>query len=126
MKKIVLSGFFVAALVGFVSLDVPDPAIHFALSKSAPAADSTVSDPSEVRLWFTESPEEGTASIRLLNSDGDPVHTSEIVPDAEDSSILSVALHGSLDAGEYTVAWRAMGGDGHIVRGTFAFSVGAQ
>jgi methionine-rich copper-binding protein CopC len=31
-----------------------------------------------------------------------------------------------LPAGGYTVAWRGIGDDGHVVRGDFTFSVTAQ
>jgi methionine-rich copper-binding protein CopC len=99
---------------------------HFALSKSMPEADAVVASPSEVKLWFTQAPQEGTTSIRVLGGDAEPIHTADVVQDAEDGSIFSVALHGTLAPGQYTVAWRALGEDGHVVRGDFSFSVTAR
>ena len=99
---------------------------HFELSKSAPEAGAELASPSEVRLWFTEVPQEGTTSIRLVDAAGDAVHTSDVAQDSEDEYAFGVTLHGALSPGEYTVAWRAMGGDGHVVRGDFAFSVTAR
>ena len=98
---------------------------HFALSQSAPEAGATIESPSEVRLWFTQAPQEGTTSIRLVDADGGLVHTADVVRDPEDGQVFSIALHGTLAAGEYTVAWRGMGEDGHVVRDEFSFSVSA-
>ena len=50
--------------VGATSVD----ALHFALSRSAPAADATVAAPAEVRLWFTEAAAENSVGIRLVNA----------------------------------------------------------
>ena len=98
---------------------------HFQLNKSAPEAETTVSAPSEVRLWFSQVPQEGTTSIRVLDPAGEPIHTADVVQAADEDTAFSVALHGTLAPGEYTVAWRAMGQDGHVVRGDFPFTVAA-
>lgn len=99
---------------------------HFTLSQSAPEAGATLASPAEVRLWFTQVPQEGTTSIRLVDADGGLVHTGDVVQDPEDGQVFSIALHGTLAGGEYTVAWRAMGEDGHVVRDEFSFSVSAR
>jgi methionine-rich copper-binding protein CopC len=106
--------------------DAGTDAIHFALSKSTPEADATVASPGEIRLWFTEIPENETTSIRLIGDGAESVHVAEVVQDAEDGRVFSVALHGALPAGTYTVSWRAMGSDGHVVRDTFDFTVAEQ
>lgn len=98
-------------------------AFHFELTRSAPADNATVQHVSEVRLWFSEAPEEKTVSIHVLNAAGDPVHTGNAMPDAEDSSVFSAAVPDGLAPGAYTVSWRGMGDDGHVVRGTFSFDV---
>ena len=98
---------------------------HFALSKSVPEAESTVASPPEIRLWFTQVPQEGTMSIRLLDGDGEPVPTDETAQDAEDGRVFSVTVPDPLPAGRYSVRWRGLGEDGHVVRGEFSFSVSA-
>lgn len=111
------------------SLAAPGPAaealalFHFELSKSAPAAGAEVHEVSEVRLWFTQEPQENTTSIRLIDGGGDAVETGDVVQDADDGRVFSVAVDAHLVPGRYTVAWRAMGQDGHVVRDDFAFSV---
>jgi methionine-rich copper-binding protein CopC len=105
---------------------VSESEIHFALSTSAPEADAAVETVTEIRLSFTEAPAEGTTSIRLLDADEEPIHTMDIQEDPEDGRVFFVATHGALPAGSYSVAWRGMGADGHVVRETFAFTVTGQ
>ncbi len=100
-------------------------AFHFALSRSAPAADATVPSPAEIRLWFTQEPQENSISIRLLDGHGEMVETAEVTGDADEPTVFSIGLDHSLGAGPYTVAWRGIGPDGHAVRGDFAFTVTA-
>jgi len=99
--------------------------VHFALSRSAPAADATVASPAEVRLWFTEAAEAGTVGIRLVDPAGAAVETAEVVQDAQDTKVYSVAVARRLAAGRYSVAWRGVGDDGHTVQGNYAFTVAA-
>ena len=100
-------------------------ALHFSLSKSEPAAEATVSPPEELRLWFTQAPQDKSTSIRLLAGDaGDAVvETGPPIPDSEDDKVYSVAVGRTLEAGGYNVAWRAMAADGHVVRGQIPFTV---
>lgn len=100
--------------------------LHFDLAKSVPAADSTVAPPQTVQLWFTEVPQEGSVSIRVIGADGEPIHTSEVTQASGEPTSFSVDLHHTLTAGRYSVAWRGMGSDGHVVRDDFAFTVSAQ
>lgn len=100
--------------------------LHFALDRSAPEADATVESPSEIRLWFTQEPQDGTTSIRLVEAEDAGVHVMDVVQDADDPTSFSVALHGTLPPGTYTVSWRGMGQDGHVVRDSFQFSVAAR
>jgi methionine-rich copper-binding protein CopC len=41
-----------------------------------------------------------------------------------DSATVIAPVKGKMAAGPYTVAWRTMARDGHVARGTFAFTVG--
>jgi methionine-rich copper-binding protein CopC len=117
-----LSIVLVAAMAAAMPADVP----HFALSKSAPEADASVDAPTEIRLWFTQEPQEGTTQIRLVEADDAGVHVGDIMQDGDDPLSFSVELHGTLAAGTYTVSWRGMGADGHVVRDDFEFTVAAN
>lgn len=119
----------VASLAGCALLLVPfltgafdHLALHFALSRSEPAAEATVSPPEELRLWFTQAPQENSMSVRLMAADA-PVETGPPIAAAEDDKVYSVAVGQSLEEGGYTIAWRAMAADGHVVRGEIPFTV---
>ena len=111
-----------AAVVGLRPASAAD--FHFRLERTAPAADSTVAPPEEVRLWFSEGAQEGATSIRLLDPAGELVTTGDLWS-SEDRSEHAVAVSGALANGRYTVAWRSMAGDGHVQRGEFQFTVRA-
>ena len=76
-----------------------------------------------IALWFTEAPQENSVSIRLIDASGSLVETGDVERDVEDEVEFTAAVGGHVMAGDYTVSWRAMGSDGHVVRGDFAFSV---
>jgi methionine-rich copper-binding protein CopC len=99
---------------------------HFALSRSVPAADTTVASPSEVRLWFTEAAQENSVGIRLVDAAGTAVETPPATRDEADAKIYALAVPRPLPAGRYTVSWRGVGDDGHVVQGTFGFTVSAE
>ncbi len=103
-----------------------DATVHFALSKSTPEAETSVRAPAEIRLWFTQEPQEGTASIRLMQGEDSGVDVGEVRQAADDPKSFSVGIDGTLAAGDYTVSWRGMGADGHVVRDSFAFTVVAH
>lgn len=129
MHKMLKTTLMTALLMGgLVAASQPatDSAIHFALVKSAPMADSSVASVNEIRLWFTEAPAEGTTSIRLVGAEDMGVHVADVAQDPDDDRAYFVALHGTVAPGTYSVAWRGMGADGHVVRETFEFTVTGQ
>lgn len=109
-------------LVPFLTGALDHLALHFALSRSEPAAEATVSPPEELRLWFTQAPQENSMSVRLMAADA-PVETGPPIAAAGDDKVYSVAVGQSLEEGGYTIAWRAMAADGHVVRGEIPFTV---
>ncbi len=125
MKRLVLTAML--ALAATAAIPAPPASLaleHFDLKQSAPEKDAHVmGSPSEVRLWFTQEPQEGSTSIRLVTSDGTEASTGDVVQDADDATVFSVPVQGKLADGTYTVAWRALGQDGHVVRDSFSFMV---
>ena len=123
MKKS-LTLLFAGALLAVSTAAVPAPeTAHFGLRTSSPEAGASVEAPQVVRVWFTEEPQQGTVQLRLVEAEDVGVHVTDAVQDDEDSTSFSIELHGTLPAGAYTVSWRGMGADGHVVRDTFAFTV---
>jgi methionine-rich copper-binding protein CopC len=121
VKHLMLAAGILLAL-GAAAADV----LHFGLSRSVPAADTTVTTPAEVRLWFTQVAKEGSVGIRVVNAAGNAMETAAPAPDEADGRVYAVAISRPLAAGRYTVAWRGIGDDGHVVTGDFGFTVGAE
>ena len=127
MKNTFRSAALAAVLLLTLSAAVPAPTVpHFGLASSSPEAGATVPAPSEVQLRFTQVPQEGTVQIRIVEAEDAGVHVMDAVQDSEDPMAFSVVLHGTLAPATYTVSWRGMGEDGHVVRDTFEFTVAAQ
>lgn len=99
---------------------------HFGLQTSAPEAGAVVPAPNEVVLTFTQEPQEGTVQIGILEAEDAGVHVMDAVQKGDDPRSFGIVLHGSLAPATYTVSWRGMGQDGHVVRDTFEFTVGGQ
>ena len=99
---------------------------HFGLASSIPADKAEVHAVGQIRLTFTQEPADGSLSVRLLNAAGELVPTSAPVKDAQDAKSFTVEPSSAPAPGSYTVSWRGMGADGHVVRGDFSFSVMAH
>lgn len=137
MSKISRRSFLVATAValGFVVTTVSavssassaqaSEGLHFRLVRSAPEADAEVAAVEEVRLWFSEGAQAGATSIRVLDASGTAVAASDVVS-SEDRTEHAVALENSLAVGAYSVSWRSMAADGHVVRGSYGFTVGSS
>jgi methionine-rich copper-binding protein CopC len=92
---------------------------HTALKASSPEADTTVAAPRALTLTFAG--DVRLTSVALSDAGGREKHL-DAVPTAV-ASKFELAIHEPLAAGKYTVVWRAVGGDTHIVSGDFAFTV---
>lgn len=103
----------------------PAPALHFELKTSAPMADSTVAPTGEVRLWFTQKPQDGTTQVRVMKGDV-RVPMTDAQADADDPTSYFVSIERPLSPGAYRVMWRSMAADGHVVDGEFGFSIAAS
>lgn len=121
MRKIALPSLSLLAAVCVAGAAAPS--FHFALAGSVPADKATVHEVTEVRLTFTQEPSEGTVAARLLDAAGEPVPGSDPAKDAQDGKTYAFAPAAPLKPGAYTVSWRGMGADGHVVRGSFSFDV---
>ena len=126
MRRWVVRTGLVALLAGLWLVAAGMPAgAHALLRESDPAAGSSLDQaPSRVLLTFTERPEPGLSSIRVLDSGGRQVERGQAAPVPGESLDLAVGL-GDLADGTYTVSWRVVSrDDGHVTAGSFAFGVG--
>lgn len=97
---------------------------HLRLVKSEPADHDTLSAaPSAIRLWFSQRAELRTTRVTVHSAAGDTVALGALTRGAgTDAPVVAPIVRAPAD-GAYTVEWRTMAGDGHIVRGSFGFVV---
>jgi methionine-rich copper-binding protein CopC len=115
----------VLLVLGTASRGMSDPALHLELVRSAPMADSTVTPPSEIRVWFSEVPLFESTTVRLLDSARELVAVGATTRAPDDGRIYSAAIERPLRPGRYTVAYRTLASDGHVVSAEFGFTVRA-
>jgi methionine-rich copper-binding protein CopC len=97
---------------------------HLRLVRAEPAPDTTIATaPAALRLHFSERPEIRGTSLRLSDADAAEIGLGRPVLDPSDDKVLNVAVTGAMRPGAYTVAWRTMSSDGHVVRGEFRFAL---
>jgi methionine-rich copper-binding protein CopC len=94
---------------------------HATLEKSVPAANSTLAAaPASVDLAFNEAVQ--VTALTLQAGDAKPQDIGPL-PKAASSKII-VPLP-KLSAGSYTLAWRALSKDNHVMSGKILFKVAA-
>lgn len=99
------------------------PARHLRLERSAPVDSSIVDSAASVSLWFTQETGLDVTRVLVRNAAGDTIPTLPLTRDAKPKSPIVAAFRGPLAAGRYSVDWRTMAADGHVVRGTIRFTV---
>ena len=96
---------------------------HAMLVKAEPPRRAQlVQPPKEVRLWFNEEVEKDYASLAVLDSAKAPVTESKphIAPDDPKAIVLPLP---ELAHGKYTVKFRVLSVDGHVVDSSYDFTV---
>jgi len=96
---------------------------HAYLVKSVPAAQAVVArPPARADLWFNERLEPAYSRVFVVDGDGRHVDLGNPRVDPDDPKKLSVGL-ADLAPGSYTVRFRVLSVDGHIVESQFSFTV---
>jgi methionine-rich copper-binding protein CopC len=112
-----------ASAVLLLGLGAARMPFHLHLVKSLPAANATVgSVPDSIRLWFSQRPELAVTSVKVTGPGETAVALAPLAQGDSAAVIAPLKAKGTA-AGSYTVAWRTMSKDGHVVRGTFSFRV---
>lgn len=96
---------------------------HAQLVKAEPARRAVLDKaPTQVRLWFNEEIEGAYTSLSVLGANKKPVTDAkpEVVSDDPKSVVLPLP---ELKPGKYTVKFRVLSVDGHIVDESFNFKV---
>jgi methionine-rich copper-binding protein CopC len=99
---------------------------HAYLVKSSPARRAVLSGvPARVGLWFNERLEAQFSQATVWNTQGHQVDGGDVQVDPADAKQLSVGIP-TLPPGTYTVKYRVLSVDGHVVESEFSFTVRSQ
>jgi methionine-rich copper-binding protein CopC len=115
----------VALLAGFLFPPTPATA-HASLVRSSPAHRAVLGQmPDRVQLWFNERLEPAYSTVSVWNEAGARVDGRDVAVGPDDPRRLSVTVP-SREPGRYTVKYRVLSVDGHIVDSQFTFTVKGQ
>ena len=96
---------------------------HAVLVKSVPAQWATLAElPPRVALWFNERLEPAYSRASVTNEAGAQVDLRDGAVSVEDPRRLSLSLP-ALVPGRYTVSFRVLSVDGHVVESKLTFTV---
>jgi len=113
------------ALAAAAALSPAAVPAHSLLVRSEPGRNATVSrTPDRVRLWFSERIEPAYARLSVWSEARKQVDAGDAAVDSNDPTLLSVSTP-DLAPGRYTVRFRVLSVDGHVVESSFAFTVRA-
>ena len=114
----------ILAVVTLAVTAAPAPAdAHAVLVKSIPDSRAVLGRPPDrVQLWFNERLEAAFSTVSVWSESGLRVDRQDALVGPADAKRLSVTLP-PIGPGVYTVRFRVLSVDGHIVDSTFRFTV---
>lgn len=96
---------------------------HAMLVKAEPAKRASLTTaPSQVRLWFNEEIEPAFATLSVIDANKKAVTEDKAVVDSEDPKSIILKLP-EMQAGRYTVKFRVLSVDGHVVDSEYEFTI---
>lgn len=97
---------------------------HLKLKRSFPARDTVLTtSPDAVRLWLSEPAELPATKISVSTDTKAAVAVEKATRASGADAPIEAKFAKPLGAGHYTVTWKTMSKDGHVVNGTFGFTV---
>src|SRR5688500_9786080 len=128
LKTIILTrgrrALLLAAALACALLPAP-AAAHTRVERSSPAdGDTAHGAVREVRLRFSRPVESELTTITLLRGGVQVAAGGTKVEGAEGREFL-LTLPATLEPGEYVARWKTVGGDGHVLEGSWRFTVAA-
>ncbi len=112
-----------AILIGLLVLVPLVVTAHAFLVKSTPARRAVLAQPpARVDLWFNERLEGAYSRVSVLDSEGRRVDLGDGAVGRDDARLLTVSLP-PIRPGAYTVRYRVLSVDGHVVDAAYSFTV---
>ena len=98
---------------------------HAILLRSDPTRDAILDvPPQQVRMWFSEDLNPALSAAVVVNGDNQRIDNRDAHVSASDPREMDVTLASNLPSAVYIVVWRTdSNADGHILRGSFLFTV---
>ncbi len=114
----------IPAMVGMALISaVPSASAHSMLVKAEPPRRAVLAKaPVHVRLWFNEEIEGDYASLVVLDAEKHPVTEAKPRLAQDDPKSIVLPLPELAD-GKYSVKFRVLSVDGHVVESSFDFTV---
>ena len=112
-------------LLAVLLYPAPPAGAHASLVRSTPAHRAVLGQvPERVQLWFNERLEPAYSTVSVWNEAGAQVDARDVAVGPDDPRRLSVTVE-TRQSGLYTVTYRVLSVDGHIVDSRFTFTVKA-
>lgn len=97
---------------------------HLKLKRAFPTPDTTLtSSPDAVRLWLSEPADLPATKVSVTDAAGAPVGVAKLTRGVQREDPVVASFVAPPKDGKYSVTWKAMSKDGHVVDGKFAFTV---
>ncbi len=123
MPKSVITKIIKPALMSTVLLSPLSAWAHAILVKSQPAKDETVAEsPKQIDLWFNDAVRSEYKALAVIDSSGKRVDNHDVEQSLTDGSNIHATVP-KLAPGTYTIRYRVVSEDTHIVTGKFEFTV---
>lgn len=112
------------SLILLTSLALPLPVFaHAIMVKSQPVVDSTIAEsPTQIDVWFNDKVGSEYKALAVIDNTGKRVDNKDIVQETFDQSHIYVTVP-KLAPGTYTVRYRVVSIDTHIVTGKYNFTL---
>ena len=97
---------------------------HAALTRSIPGnREVLAASPETIHLKFNEKVEAKFSKVSLEDAHGKPVTLGTPAVAADDPYALQTPVTGPLAPGRYTVRYRVLSQDGHVIERSFVFTI---
>ncbi|MBC6974805.1 copper resistance protein CopC [Bacillus sp. Xin] len=122
-----LGAWMVMACVLMISLPTAVSA-HAYIVKSNPSENETLEKvPSAVRIEFDEILQSSNFNtVFVRNASGKRVDLKDAHVDKKNPKLLKVGVKQDIPNGTYSIQWKAISADGHLIQGVIPFRIGAE
>jgi methionine-rich copper-binding protein CopC len=122
MRHLARAALRLAAVMGVAATPVGATA-HAIIVRTSPAQGGVgAADIGKVEVWYDAGIRDAFAALAVVSASGERVDKRDAAIDSADPAHVSVSVN-QLTPGKYTVRYRALSADGHLVSGAWEFEV---